>query len=102
MKGFLLTITGTATGVVIACLCTAGGLQSPRYFPTLATVLSVTGVAATFTGDWMSGRLKRRDRVYSREQLERAIGVIQERNAIHPSATSIYVAIEELKGELEK
>lgn len=100
MKTLILTISGTATGLGISALCVIGGLQSPRYFGTLATILGVTGASSALVGDWSVRRIKKGDRTYTRDQLEQAIGAIRERNALMPNSISVLVALEEFRSEL--
>lgn len=100
MKALILTVTGTATGLGISALCVLGGLQSPRYFATLATILSTTGVTSAIAGDIATRRLRKSAQTFTRDQLEQAIGAIKERNALKADSLPILVAMEEFRSEL--
>ena len=102
MKTIILSIVGTSTGLGISLLCIIGGLQSPRYFATLATILSTTGVTSAIAGDIATRRLEklRKSATFDRDQIERAIGAIRERNASKADSLPALIALEEFRSEI--
>ncbi|WP_088893170.1 hypothetical protein [Leptolyngbya ohadii] len=94
---------GAAVGFIAAGVVTVSGLQV-RNFNLLATITSITGSTAALAAGEASKAYRRaiRQQAITPAQLDRAIGAISERYALTPDQTSVLVALQELKGEINE
>lgn len=95
MKNHILSIVSGLIGAALAtALALVIGIQS-RNWKTLYTLNAIAGISAAYLA-------KSTKEEISDRKLERAIGAINERYALNPSALNVATALEELKDEVKR
>ncbi|MDK3159852.1 hypothetical protein QPK87_25300 [Kamptonema cortianum] len=93
-KHIFSMISGLIGAAIATTLAFIIGVQS-RNWRTLYTLNSIAGISAAYLA-------KASKEEISDRKLERAIGAINERYALNPSALSVATALEELKNEVRR